>query len=341
MERKRISINDHETDYVAYDNGTIFDERSRCFVDILFKSLDNGRAYSVPRVELWYRGEKFLYVLKDLIASLFLENPYPDYKPNIGYVSEDISDNSVNNIFYIPPCLELKKLDSDYITEQERKRQILEEKRAKRAELLEMYRKRREERLRKIEEKKRRILERVPLVCKMLIEGYTDRAIYNQVDIPPAIITAIRYQGAFPEIATKYGITPDNPPLPSPPQYVYRICERILDGFPSSAIAVELGVSPTIVKNIRNRGSWSHIAKLYGIKPPQVDMWWKTDEEIKQKIIDLYKENMDITSKEIANTLNIEYSMSFAGWCSQLKDWIRRHTGEKKVSNHLRKEEKI
>ena len=81
MERKRIIIDGCETDYVAYDNGTIFDERSRCFVAVLYSSPGNNRAYSVPRVELWFRGNQNLYVLKDLIASLFIENPYPDHKP--------------------------------------------------------------------------------------------------------------------------------------------------------------------------------------------------------------------------------------------------------------------
>lgn len=341
MERKRIEINNIETDYVAYDNGTIFDERSRRFVDILFKSTINGKTYNVPMVELWFRGERNLLVLKDLIASLFLENPYPDYKPNVGYISDDVSDNSVNNIFYIPPCMELKKLDPEYIAEQERKQQQLEErrlmreKRAKRHEELERLR---EERRQRIEAERARIEKCVPLVCKLLIEGYTDGEIYNRIAVPPTIITAIRYQGAYPEIATAYGITPDNPPLPSPPYYVFRICERILDNMPSKAIATELGLPVGIVKSIRYDGAWAHVARLYGIvkkDPPDFDKWHK-NRELSHKIIATYKENMSITPREIAELFNIEFSKEFATHCRSLKQQAKGH-----VQKCLKKSDKI
>lgn len=345
MERKRIIIDGCETDYVAYDNGTIFDERSRCFVEVLYSSPGNNRAYSVPRVELWFRGNQNLYVLKDLIASLFIENPYPDHKPNVGYISDDISDNSVNNLFYIPPCIELKKIaDPEFAAEYERKQELKEEQRILKEQRAEVRAKRRaelelirQERARKQEEQRKRIEERVPLVCKLLIEGYNDNEINNRVAIPTSIITAIRYQGAYPEIATQYGITPDNPPLPSPPYYVFRICEMLLDRFSVNKIAIELGISKEIIKNIKYHGAWSHIRKLYGIKytPPEGYELWHNNDTLKQQIIELYSENIELGSKEIADMFGIPMSKEFARWCVTIRHGLRQKLNGYKKRNRI------
>lgn len=107
MRIARVQIDGYDTDYIAYDNGIIINERTNEVVPYQYlkhsvtgyESCDGRHAAGFPWVELWFRREPHKIYVKELIAELFIPNPNGyDY---VAYLNRhDVLDCSVSNLYW-------------------------------------------------------------------------------------------------------------------------------------------------------------------------------------------------------------------------------------------------
>ena len=227
MESKRISLDGVETDFIAYDNGRIFDERLREFVEpVVLKDY----AY----VKVWFRRKEYKLILKDIIAELFLEKPEGCSK--VEYITDDVSNNSVYNLQYVPD----DKTETRGIT-----------------------------------------------------------TVYSEVP---------------------WGVNHDE-------QKIHQVCKMIAEGYRNKDIVEATGVNRYVIKRIRYYNNWAYIARQYGIKSPKQETDDDWSPEIAKKIADLYREDPERTTPDIAKLMNRPMTRRLATRCRAIKYKVRKELG--------------
>lgn len=104
MRSARIEIDGYETDYIIFEIGTIQNDRTFEWVEPYYpKESGRGKLQRrirsiLPTVDLIFRRKTYTFKLKDLVAKYFLPNPYNF--PHVNYIDKDVTNNSVNNLYW-------------------------------------------------------------------------------------------------------------------------------------------------------------------------------------------------------------------------------------------------
>lgn len=319
MKSSRILIDGIETNYIAYDNGTVFDERLRAFVQPIY------RKSKWPFIKVWFQKEERELVLKDVIADAFIPDPYE--RSIVGYLSPDISNNSVFNLIRMEdPSLAREKRRA----EKAAKRAILDAKRAERERLrqeLEARREARIQRQREIEckrfEKQSNWVKECEERRKEFDNHYNNKELINEMKwmrdreyIRQTLYTEFEYHVIVdPEDAWKVSEREAS---------AHEVCGLLAMGYKVMEIVRATGVPISYINNILYYGAWGHIAAQYGIQSMIIDESSWNNPDMKEKIKALIQENPNMKARDIALTLKIPATRNFYLYTNSKKEYYKK-----------------
>lgn len=213
MRCKRIIIDDCETDYLIYDNGTVWNERTNRIIDPVYiddRICKNNTNYHLSHtrylhVILWFRQKRYPFLVDRLVAEYFVPNP--DGFSFVAHLDGDETNNNADNLIWMP------------------NRSIhVNNMRAVTPEIIHE-------------------------TCKQIVAGRRVCDICKDLGVNRHFVKRIKFYNAFPEIARQYGIhyeRESNKDTVWNPEIRQKVIDMLKESDPpSKEIAAALGVPAT------------------------------------------------------------------------------------------------
>lgn len=213
MRCKRIIIENCETDYLIYDNGTVWNERTNRIIDPVYiddRICKNNADYHINHqrhlhVILWFRQTRYAFLIDRLVAEHFVPNP--DGFEHVAHIDGDETNNNADNLIWMPARTinihNMRAVTPEIIHE----------------------------------------------TCKQIVAGRRVCDICNDLGVNRHFVKRIKFYNAFPEIARQYGIhyeRESNKDTVWNPEIRQKVIDMIKESDPpSKEIAATLGVPAT------------------------------------------------------------------------------------------------
>ena len=328
MRSKRISINGIETNYIAYDNGTVFDEQSRTFVEPIY------RKSKWPSIKVWFQREEHELILKDVIADAFIPDPYE--RSIVGYLSPDISNNSIYNLIRMEdPKLERDKKRAIKAA----KRAELDAKKAAREKLRQEMEARRQARIQRQMDIERKRFERQRKWVEECERRRQEQVVRhnNKVDLlrEMKLMRDLEYirQTLYTEFEYHVIIDPEDAwKMSEREASIHEVCGLLAMGYRVSEASKITGVPAIYIHRILYFGTWAHIAQQYGIRSEVVDNTKWDNPEVRAELKSIINNNPDLTARELAQRFKVPNTYEFRTYVNNsrklARDRLKKQKGE-------------
>lgn len=145
-------------------------------------------------------------------------------------------------------------------------------------------------------------------VCQMIVEGLSNEDIGKYFNVSASLISAIRCGETYRNVSDKYNITQyarkqKNESLTT--DQVHKICQLLMDGKSSQAVADEIGCELHQVRDVRYGNSYIDISSKYRLEDiPKKKVHNRMDESLIRDICSALEENK-ISARQIAIKFNV------------------------------------
>lgn len=213
MRCRRIIIENCETDYLIYDNGTVWNERTNRTIDPVYiddRICKNDANYHANHhrylhVVLWFRQTRYAFRLDRLVASYFVPNP--NGFQYVAHLDGDETNNNASNLTWLNKStvsrISLRMLNPEIIHE----------------------------------------------ACRQIVAGKRVCEIVKSTGLNRHVIKRLKYYNTFPEISEQYGLhyeRESNKDTVWNPEIRQKVIDIIKESDPpSKEIAAILGVPAT------------------------------------------------------------------------------------------------
>lgn len=294
MNRKVIKINGNDTDYIIYENGSVYSIKTKKFLSP--RQSENDDNYLT--IVLYVNGKAYQRYIHRLVAEAFIPNP--DNKPEVNHKDGDKTNPDISNL--------------EWVTKSENiihafKTGLKQGKRGKTSHFAKYD------------------SDRIELACQLLSEGIlTLKMIEDITEIPFATLYSIIYFNAWEDISKKYNVKNYYHDRDSYTSEMYEIVFKLLSDNRLSLYEISdiSGIRYSSINNIlRNVPNplYNNLYKKYDItKYSSKNKTYKDiPEEAKEKIKRMFFEG--IKSKYIKRIISKEFDINE----EKIRVYIRDH----------------